>query len=82
MQGLFILREFNFSQISKRRSEDLCEEFMRLEELRLQTTMKYGSEGEIGELQRTLHILRGGGRVGMRKAATNDNASPRKKVKA
>ena len=72
LEGLFILREFNFSQISKQRSEDLCKEFMGL-----QMTIKYGSDEEIGESQRTLHILRRGG-AGKRKAAANDEANPRK----
>lgn len=47
MEGLFILREFDFSQICKGLSEDPCKEFVRLR--RLHTTIKYGLSSEVEE---------------------------------
>ena len=49
MQGLIILRDFDFSVISKRRSEDLRKEFARLEDLRLQTNLQIGSDDQVRE---------------------------------
>jgi hypothetical protein len=46
LQGLVILREFDFGKITKRPSEDLRMEFARLEVLRLETVAKYGSGDE------------------------------------
>jgi len=45
LQGLIVLREFDFSIIAKRRSEDLRKEFSHLEELRLRTSEKFGLGG-------------------------------------
>ena len=47
IDGLVILRDFNFGKITNRHSEDLRNEFARLEYLWLQTIVKYGSEEEI-----------------------------------
>ena len=82
LEGLFILREFSFGQISKRRSEDLRKEFVRLEKLRLQTTIKYGSDEEVGEARGALHGLQGNGRTGKRRATAEDETNPRKKGRA
>ena len=54
MQGLVTLREFEFSQISERRSEDLRQAFVRLNELRLHVTIKYGSSTEVEESHQAL----------------------------
>ena len=47
MEGLFVLRDLDFKQISKRRSEDLRTEFSRLACLKWLTVMKYGERDEI-----------------------------------
>ena len=44
-----ILRDFDFEKITRWHSEDLWKELARLENLRLQTIVRIGSEDEINE---------------------------------
>jgi ATP-dependent exoDNAse (exonuclease V) alpha subunit len=46
LEGLVILRDFDFNKITKRHSEDLRREFGRLEYLKVQTTLKHGTDNE------------------------------------
>ena len=68
IEGLIALREFDFSKISKRRSEDLRKEFARLELLELKTIIKYASGNE-----------RNAARVVLANVAGNNNAKKRKR---
>ena len=55
LEGLLILRDFKFDQITKRHSEDLRKEFSRLDNLRLRTIVKYGNNDEIIVAQEALN---------------------------
>ena len=46
LEGLYVLRGSDAKQITKRQSEDLREEFGRLDGLRWETVTKYGTEAE------------------------------------
>ena len=82
LQGLFILRKFEFSKISKRRSEDVRKEFRRLDEIRLKTVVKYGSGAEVQESQEALRNLRGDGKTGGKRTATGELTNAGKKIRA
>ena len=79
IEGLIILREFDFSQISKRRSEDLRKEFARLELLKLKTIIKYVSGEERHAAKALLANVVGNSNVRKRKWYTgNDRAEPKR----
>ena len=79
MEGLIVLRNFEFGQIAKRRSEDLRKEFSRLESLRLRTIIKYGSEDQVSEAKRSLKDLRPGSKAKKRKGTEGEDTVPTKK---
>jgi len=79
IEGLFVLRDFSFDQITKRRSEDLRKEFSRLEVLRLNTIIKYGAGEEVIEGRQLLNNLKGSDNSKKRKhAGTEDNSRVKK----
>ena len=82
LDGLVILRDFSFSRICRRPAEDLRKEFARLEVLRLQTLIKYGSEVEVQDAKRELGALRGGSNWKKRKKAevVHDERTKRRKL--
>jgi hypothetical protein len=57
MDGLMILRDFDFGKITKRHSEDLQKELSRLECLRLQTILRAGSDNEKHEAKKLITTL-------------------------
>ena len=61
LEGLMILRDFDYSKVTRRHSEDLRKELKRLECLRLKTIVKIGSEDERREAKRLLTAMQGGG---------------------
>ena len=72
IEGLIILREFDFNQITKRYSEDLRKEFSRLECLRLQTVIKHGLYDEGCEARVLLGNLKGSDGAKKRKWAAGE----------
>ena len=46
LEGLVILRDFDYGKVTRRHSEDLRKELKRLECLRLQTIVKIGSDSK------------------------------------
>jgi len=82
LEGLFVLRVFNFDQITKRRSEDLQKEFSRLEGLKLSTIVKYDSGAEAKDTKRLLVELRGKGSTGQKRKPTGtiDVRTPKKRA--
>ena len=54
LDGLMTLRDFDFEKITRRHSEDLRKELARLENLRLQTIARIGSEDEVNEARQFL----------------------------
>ena len=79
IEGLIVLREFEFSQISKRRSEDLRKEFARLELLKLKTIIKYASGEERHATKALLANVAGNNNGRKRKRYTvNDRADPKR----
>ena len=75
MEGLIIPREFDFSEISKRHSEDLQKEYKRLGCLKLKTIIKYAAE--VGHRTKTLLAsLTGNNETRKRKRNAGDG-SPR-----
>jgi hypothetical protein len=60
LDGLLILRDFDFSRIKKRQSEDLRKEFARLEILRLRTIVEYGKGVEVTKAEIQIRMLQGG----------------------
>ena len=81
MVGLVALRNFEFGQITKRRSEDLRKEFSRLESLRLRTIIKYGSEDQVNEAKRSLNDLQPGSKAKKRKGTGGEDTVPTKKFR-
>ena len=81
IEGLIIPHDFEFNQITKRPSEDLHEEFSRLESARLQTIIKYGSSDEIQGTKNLLRQLKGNGTANKRKGTINGGGRERKKTK-
>ena len=59
---------------------DVRKEFKRLDGIRLQTVIKYGSSAEVQESRQALRNLRDGG-TGKKRAATGDLTNARKRVK-
>ena len=49
LDSLIILRDFNFAQITKRRSEDLRNEFSHLDRLKLKIKRRYRLKDEVAE---------------------------------
>ena len=81
MEGLIILREFDFSQISKRRSEDLRKEYKRLECLKLKTIIKHAAE--VGHRAKTLLAsLMGNNETRKRKRDAGDDSPRPKRARA
>ena len=78
LEGLIVLREFDFSQISKRRSEDLRKEFKRLECLKLKTIIEYGSDEEGNRAKVLLAGLTESGTRKRKRNANNDSARPKR----
>ena len=72
VDGLVILRDFEFGQITKRRSEDLRKEMSRIECLRLQTIAKYGLEIERREARMLLDGLKNNCGARKRKGTGDD----------
>ena len=79
--GLVYPARVRLQSISKWRSGDLHKEFMRLDGLRLQATIKCGPSAEIEELQQVLRTLCGDSGTSKRRATMNDKTSLQKKVK-
>ena len=81
IKGLIILRDFDFNQITKRRSEDLRKEFSRLECLRLQTVIKHGSYDEGCEARVLLGNLKGSNSAKKRKWVAGEGRTQGKKAR-
>ena len=75
------MRDFDFSQITKRRSEDLRKEFSRLECLRLQTVIEHRSDDEQSEARGLLNDLKGGSTSKKRKRAAGEGRAQAKKAR-
>jgi len=80
IDGLIILRDFKFGKITKRHSKDLRKEFARLETLRLQTVLKYGTDKEKFEAEQLLRGMQDK-RVTRKRKTSNgeDNGEPKKR---
>ena len=81
IEGLIVLHDFAFNQITKRRSEDLRKEFSCLECLRLQTIMKHGSYEEGREARGLLGDLKSSDGVKKRKWAAGEGQTQGKKAR-
>ena len=78
LDGLVVLRDTDFGQITKRRAEDLRKEISRLESLGLQTVVNNGSEEEVQEAKALLANLKGHG-VGNRRGITGSEDGGQRK---
>lgn len=78
IEGLITLREFDFDQITRHPSEDLCKDFSRLESARLQITIKYGLDDEIHNAKDLLRRLKGNGTANKRKGWVKAEVGGRK----
>lgn len=74
IEGLVVLRDFEFGQITKRHSEDLRKEFARLDRVRLLTIVNHGAEDERRRAKDTLDGYRITDGVKKRKRADGDDA--------
>ena len=81
LEGLIILRNFEFKKITCRQSEDLRREGERLELLRLQTIVKYGAVEEVKRAKDEIHRLKVGESMRGRKRKMDEDKGRRKKVK-
>jgi len=80
IDGLIILRDFDFAKITRRQSEDLRKEFARSEMARLQTIIKYGTDEEKLEARRLLRAMQSKQTTGKRKRGDGDgNGDDRRK---
>ena len=80
LEGLVVLRGFDARQITKRRSEELRNEFRRLMCLKWRTVAKHGAGDEIQDAKRKSDDLQGGGTRGVkRKGGTDDQRGGRSK---
>lgn len=81
LEGPIILWNFEFKKITCQQSEDLQREGERLELLRLQTIVKYGSVEEVEQAKEKIHRLRVGENMRGRKRKMDEDKGHRKKVK-
>jgi len=81
LEGLVILRDFDFGKVTKRHSEDLRREFKRLEYLRLQTILKAGSEDERSDARGLLASLQSDGKSKKRKVSEEETNDRTKKAR-
>jgi hypothetical protein len=81
IEGLIVLRDFDFSQMTKRRSEDPRKEFSRLECLRLQTVIEHGSDDEQREAKGLLNDLKDGSTSKKRKWVAGEGRAQAKKAR-
>ena len=81
INSLIILRDFDFGQVTKRRSEDLRKESARLEDLRLRTIVhvKYWSEDKARHAESLLGSRKINNVVRKRKRAPDDDVGRQKK---
>ena len=59
IEGMVVLRDFDKSKVTKRLSEDLRKEFSRLDRLRLQSVIEYGTGDEVSEARDLLGQVHG-----------------------
>lgn len=79
LEGLIILRNFDFKKITCRQSEDQRRETERLEKLRLQTLVKYGTGEEVDQARQKMGVLRvGEGGDGKKRQIDNDGERRKK----
>ena len=81
IEGLIILCDFTFNQITKQHYEDLRKEFSRLKCLRLQTVIKHGSYDEGCEERGLLGDLKGSDGAKKRKGAAGEGQTQGKKAR-
>ena len=81
--GLAVLRDFEAGQITKRRSEELRIEFVRLTHLKWKTIAKYGSNSEAQEARRKIMELQKGECMKLKRKldGSQDGQSVTKKTK-
>ena len=79
LEGLVILRDFDIAKITRRPSEELRDEFARLEQLRLQTIMNYGDDEEVEEAEELLGTSCGSKRKRGRKSKNVEKATQKRR---
>ena len=84
LEGVVILRDFDYGKVTRRHSEDLRKELKRLECLRLQTIVKIGSEDDRHEAKRMLTAMQSGGtsKKRVRSAGEGDEHTKRTRLAA